>query len=82
MASQLERERMAESTAAYHEREYLRRMVTLINPPRAISEDRLAEITRQADYHWREAEAARVRVVAIQIEGLDLRDVLALRRAA
>lgn len=71
--SQIERERMAESTARYHERQHRRLLVTLIEPPRAIGEARLAEISRQSDYHWREARAAEVREIAIQLEGLDLR---------
>lgn len=79
MASQLERERMADSTARYHERQHRRLLVTLLHPPQAISEARYGEISRQADYHWREAEAARVRVVAIQLEGVTLDD---LARAA
>lgn len=79
MASQLERERMAEETARYHEREYLRLMVTLIDPPRAISQARYSEIGRQADYHWREIEAAEVRLIAIQLEGVTFDD---LARAA
>lgn len=79
MASQLERERMAEETAAYHERAYLRLMVTLIDPPRALNEAQLAETARRADFHWREAKAAEVRLVAIQLEGLTFDD---LARAA
>lgn len=83
MATQLERERMAEETARYHERAYLRLMVTLINPPRALSEARLVEVTRRADYHWREIEAAEVRLIAIQLEGFEVESLVRLcRRAA
>lgn len=83
MASQLERERVADSTAHYHERAYLRCMVTLINPPRALSEAQCDEIARRADYHWREIEAAEVRLVAIQLEGFEVESLRRLcRRAA
>lgn len=77
------RERMAEETAAYHERRHRRLMVTLLHPPQAMGDARYSEISRRADYHWREAEAARVRVVAIQLEGFEVESLVRLcRRAA
>lgn len=80
MASQLERERMAESSVRYHERECDRWFRVWLDT--ASDEPDVNEISRRTDYHYREAEAARVRLVAIQLEDFDVSDVLALRRAA
>lgn len=83
MATQLERERVAESTAAYHDRQYRRLVVMLLYPPKAITRTQYDEIRSRADFHYREEQAANVRLVAIQLEGFDARDLVRLcRRAA
>lgn len=78
MASQIERERMAESTARYHAREADRWFSVWLDT--ASDEPNVNEIGRRATHHYREAEAAEVREIAIQLEDFDVRDLLALRR--
>ena len=77
MASQLERERVAESTARYHQREYSRWLNVWADLNGGEPEE--DETRRRFLFHWREAEAARVRLVAIQLEGVTFDD---LARAA
>lgn len=82
MASQLERERMAESTARYHHGQGLRWLIAFLNAPADPPEEFLRtwkETSQRARYHRREAEAAEVRLVAIQLEGVTFDD---LARAA
>lgn len=81
--SQMARERMAEETARYHDRQHRRLMVTLLHPPQAMGEPQYSEAAWRADYHYREAEAARVRELAIQLEGFEVESLVRLcRRAA
>jgi hypothetical protein len=68
---------MAEETARYHERECDRWFRVWLDT--ASDEPDVNEISRRTDYHYREAEAARVRLVAIQLEGVTFDD---LARAA
>ena len=78
--SQIARERMAEETARYHQHEYVRWLDTWTDmDPDDLEE---SETRRRVLFHWREIKAAKVRLVAIQLEGVTFDDLLALRRAA
>ena len=77
MASQLERERMAEETARYHYEQWLLWLDAWADLNGGEPEE--DETRRRVLFHWRETKAARVRLVAIQLEGVTFDD---LARAA
>jgi len=77
MASQLERERMAEETARYHYEQWLLWLDAWTDLDEDDPEE--SELRRRFLFHWRETKAARVRLVAIQLEGVTFDD---LARAA